>query len=729
MERCLVIGNHRRARMNVLAGVAALLTMAMPSMARSQQSPHAEDALAAAKAFAPVQAFLRDHCVKCHSAAKKAGGIRLDDLDADVGNDIERWLLVHDQVRDGTMPPQEEPRPKAERVKDVVGWVSARTLTRAAKMPNHGNLVPHDLLFNRPPPAVIPPAGRIWRLNPEAYLASLKASRLGDIMQPFSMITERGFKDYASLYTLDEPTTEILVRNARLIVERQCDHEVKDGKVVGKGGDSVREFVAMMDPETQPTRKQLEAALLVQFQFAYGRKPGDEETERFYKLYDSCLKTGSHRGAVKTMLQAVLLRAEALFRSELAEGKSDAQGKAMLAPQELVVALSLALGTQPRSPEFLAAAQKGELATPEQVAAAVRRQLDNPKADTSRILGFFREYFEYGKAPDVFKNPQPDLHHRPDILVHDTDRLINHILAEDKDVFRLLLTTDRSFANYNTKENKQTRKQEPSPFLQPEVPTAKNPKPRRSPEFVYGFETWPSTQPTKIPAEKLRLGILMQPSWLVAFSTNFHNDPVRRGRWIRERLLGGAVLDLPIGVEAMIPDHEHRTLRQRFEVTRDAQCWKCHRKMDELGLPFEQFDHFGRHRTAESIVDLEATEKNVDSKGKSRGNLYRDASLDTTGRITNSGDPKLDGDVKSPVELIRKLADSTRVRQVFVRHVFRYYLGRNETLADAKTLQDADRAYVESGGSFKTLVITLLSSESFLYRTTTTANLPTGESK
>jgi hypothetical protein len=170
-------------------------------------------------------------------------------------------------------------------------------------------------------------------------------------------------------------------------------------------------------------------------------------------------------------------------------------------------------------------------------------------------------------------------------------------------------------------------------------------------------------------------------------------------------------------------------LRQRFEVTREAQCWKCHRKMDELGLPFEQFDHFGRHRTAESIVDLEATEKNVDNKGKSRGNIYRDAKLDTTGRITNSGDPKLDGDVKSPVELIRKLADSTRVRQVFVRHVFRYYLGRNETLADAKTLQDADRAYVESGGSFKTLVITLLSSESFLYRTTTTAKLPTGESK
>ena len=33
------------------------------------------------------------------------------------------------------------------------------------------------------------------------------------------------------------------------------------------------------------------------------------------------------------------------------------------------------------------------------------------------------------------------------------------------------------------------------------------------------------------------------------------------------------------------------------------------------------------------------------------------------------------------------------------------------------TLQDADKAYVESGGSFKALVVSLFSSESFFYRT------------
>ena len=53
-----------------------------------------------------------------------------------------------------------------------------------------------------------------------------------------------------------------------------------------------------------------------------------------------------------------------------------------------------------------------------------------------------------------------------------------------------------------------------------------------------------------------------------------------------------------------------------------------------------------------------------------------------------------------------------------IRHVFRYFMGRNETLADSKTLISADRAYLESGGSFKALLIAVLSSDSFLYRKT-----------
>ncbi len=64
------------------------------------------------------------------------------------------------------------------------------------------------------------------------------------------------------------------------------------------------------------------------------------------------------------------------------------------------------------------------------------------------------------------------------------------------------------------------------------------------------------------------------------------------------------------------------------------------------------------------------------------------------------------------------------MRQVFIRHAFRFFLGRNETPGDAVSLQEAEQAYLENGGSFKVLLVSLLSSESFLYRTVPTKESP-----
>ena len=135
--------------------------------------------------------------------------------------------------------------------------------------------------------------------------------------------------------------------------------------------------------------------------------------------------------------------------------------------------------------------------------------------------------------------------------------------------------------------------------------------------------------------------------------------------------------------------------------------------MDALGLPFEASDHYGFARTVEVVIDIEAVKKSGDKDRK----IYRNAALNTTGRIAYSGDPELDGPVRDAPEMLRRLAESDRVRQVFIRHAFRYFMGRNETPGDARTLQEADKTYIESGGSFKALLVSLLTSESFLYRT------------
>jgi hypothetical protein len=656
--------------------------------------------------------FLQQHCVRCHGPNKQAGEVRLDHLTANISLDARLWTQVGEQLRDGVMPPSDEKQPAEKQTQQLIAWLDAALKQAAPRLPNDGNLVPHELLFGKVEPITGGAPPRVWRLSPDGYLGFVRdvhRGRADGIVQPFTLSPERGIRDFSGLYSIDESSTEILLRNAEVIVAGQSAHELKDGKVQGKN-DTVGEFVKLMHPNLQPTRSQLESAIQLQFRLALARKAEPAEVDRLIALYEKCNTSGDSPAAVRIMLQAVLLRADAMYRQEL--GSQVGSGsRRRLAASEIARSVSLAILDR-RDSLLTQAAEKGELATAEQVATHIQRILNDPTREPSGVLRFFREYFEYHKALDVFKDKPRTFVHEPRTLVSDTDQLVKHILAEDRDVFRRLLTTRLSFVNYQTKENNQTRQPEPVPAV---TLNPHNNKGQTGAESVYGLAEFPKPQPTELPLGQ-RMGVLMQPSWLVAFSTNFDNDPVRRGRWIRERLLGGTVPDLPIGVVAQVPDEPHRTFRDRLTVTREAKCWKCHQQMDDLGLPFENFDHYGRFRDAEEVLDVAATAKHVDKNGKSLGPVHTSAPLVTTGFVARSGDNALDGNVADPRELIQKLASSDRARQVFVRHAFRYFLGRNESLADAASLQAADRAYVESGGSFRALIGSLLTSDSYLFR-------------
>jgi hypothetical protein len=115
--------------------------------------------------------------------------------------------------------------------------------------------------------------------------------------------------------------------------------------------------------------------------------------------------------------------------------------------------------------------------------------------------------------------------------------------------------------------------------------------------------------------------------------------------------------------------------------------------MDPLGVVFERYDHYGRYQR------LDAGQP-----------------VDASGAIARTPFAELHREVSGPTEMLDFLAKSPRVEQVFVRHAFRFFLGRNETLGDANTLQDAHQAYRDHSGSFNELVVSLLSSDSFLLR-------------
>jgi len=397
---------------------------------------------------------------------------------------------------------------------------------------------------------------------------------------------------------------------------------------------------------------------------------------------------------------------------------------------------------RPESDHLRTALEEGKLKTREDVRREVRRILNDDRIRKPRILQFFREYFDYDRASTVCKTRQSieenGAHYEShpaviNSMIANTDGLIELILLEDKHVLKEMLTTDRviyqpytsvriargmttdiayfinrgkPFVPIRTYDAAVVKKGDEE-RVQHEVtngnqlhhilPNPAQPFYVRQSQFDNGI--FPPAKDalkaiTTVNTDE-RLGILTHPVWLVAHSDAMENHAISRGRWIRERLLGDAVPDIPITVDAKLPDEPEATLRHRMRVTRGSECWRCHQKMDPLGLPFEMYNHLGMVRESD--------------QGKP---------VDRSGEISLSGDAALDGPVKNPAEMIKKLASSDRVTQVFVRHVFRFWMGRNETLNDAPILQEAYRAYKESDGSMKALLTSLLTSDAFLYRKT-----------
>ena len=178
--------------------------------------------------------------------------------------------------------------------------------------------------------------------------------------------------------------------------------------------------------------------------------------------------------------------------------------------------------------------------------------------------------------------------------------------------------------------------------------------------------------------------------------------------------------ETPISVDAVIPEHHDKTLRDRLAgATEVTYCWKCHESMNPLGYAFESYDDFGRFRTQES---LEYPDKLITKKPDKwdllidTRDIYKTLPVNSKGYLQGTGDSLLDGEVKDALDLAERLAKSRRVRQSIIRYAFRYFMGRNEYLSDSKTLMDAEQAYASSGGSFDAVIVSLLTSDSFIYR-------------
>ncbi len=635
-----------------------------------------------------VRPFLDTYCVRCHGPKKLEGDLSLDLLDPDMRESTSgaRWAVVRDYIENGEMPPKGEPKPAASEIEPVIEWIKAemkrarRNFTRRLQ-PIHGNQVPHEQLFDPNQQTALDVAPRLRRHSTDTYESFRMKQAKGFenlVSNPFTPDPRFQFRDMGSP-NLDVPTTSQLLRNALTIVERQTAHTLEGGEFKPLPGGQ-REFLDLIDPAKPLTPEPIATAITKQFERVLARKPTEDELARFSALLEKSAKEAGRAAGVRYTLAAVYLLPEAIFRYEVG-GSPDTAGRARLTPQEIAAALAYTL-TDSAPPEWLLKdAAEGKLDDAAGVKAAVERMFADEKLDRPHILRFFHEYFEYPKALEVFKNPEDFKQHEARVLVSDTDNLIRWILERDQNVLQELLTTNRSFVNTRWDASKK------------EIVRYDLNKPAHLSYSLPPDWKWTEEQPIEFP-EGTRSGVLTKPSWLVAWSMNQDNHAILRGKWVRERLLGNVVPDIPITVDAQLPEDPHKTLRERMSVTQEEYCWQCHKLMNPVGLPFETYDHFGRLR----VLELEKP-------------------VDATGRIDLTGDPSINVEVNGAVDFVRKLAATERVEQVFVRHVFRYFAGRNENPGDGPSLRAAQAAYRESGGSFKALVASILSSDSFLYRT------------
>jgi hypothetical protein len=102
-------------------------------------------------------------------------------------------------------------------------------------------------------------------------------------------------------------------------------------------------------------------------------------------------------------------------------------------------------------------------------------------------------------------------------------------------------------------------------------------------------------------------------SVLTVTSNPTRTSPVKRGKWILENILGAPTAPAPPNIPALedaIAANSERKLSQREVLAihrENALCASCHSRMDPLGLAMESFNAFGRFRTNENSVPIDAS--------------------------------------------------------------------------------------------------------------------------
>ncbi|HWZ92170.1 MAG TPA: DUF1592 domain-containing protein, partial [Polyangiaceae bacterium] len=376
------------------------------------------------------------------------------------------------------------------------------------------------------------------------------------------------------------------------------------------------------------------------------------------------------RGALGVVVEAILQSPGFLYRWErgLAAPKADG-GLVKFDDYEMASRLSYFIWNSMPDDELLAAADAGALSTPDQVAAQAQRLLADPRADDT-LGDFITQWLELGPLSALVKDTNTFPEFTPALktsMLDETLAFTHDVLRGPSPTFSSLLTAKYTFADAGLAQ-------------------------------YYGV--MPDSTGRADLSGTARQGLLTQASLMSAKGNSYRTSPVRRGKFIINRLLCTVVPPPPPNVVPELPPLDPTmTTRQQMAAHRNnPACAACHTQMDALGFAFEHFDGAGK---------------------------YRD--LDGTNAIDASGSTTLDGKMVSfsnASELSTLLANSADAQHCFARQWLRYGIDRFEQDADAAASSYLETNYSKGGLDTRALIVSITRTLPFTHRAPSSGEVP-----
>ena len=627
-----------------------------------------------------LRPVLKEHCLDCHNATKKKGELDLARFDSEASVLAERrvWRRVWEMLHNREMPPPEEEQPSEAQRTALTDWIEqmlARPIEGAA--PNPGHVPPRRLtaaqynatvadLLGLPRGAAFYDPQRNGGGMPEMVRFVLHRQFQPPLYHLPPDPAAHGFDSIAEALNLPPFLMEKYFDAAEKLTAREDVRKALGRRVRPKqqgAGDP-----ADMD-------RGIIADLLKR---AFRRPPSADEVTRYTGFYDLARRNGEDPdAAIAVAIRGVLVAPQFLFRMETGVAHEEKGGVRPLTDHELATRLSYFLWNTIPDGELSRAADEGRLRDPEVLAAQAQRLLRHPRAEEF-IKEFSRQWLRIqdisGHAPDalVMGKFNGRLKNFNEALASEILLLFATVLAEDRSVLDLV---DPEFTWLNV-------------TLCDVYGIAHHPAAGGGRPNSMEWLRYPLT-------DRRRGGVITSGATLMVTSNSTHTNPVKRGKWILETVLGQTPppplpnvpnLDATPVAEGGLPIRE-KLARHRS----DAACASCHVRLDPLGLALENYDAIGVWR---------------DSEGK--------AAIDPAGKL-------VDGSTfNGPIGLKDMLRGPKR--NEFVRclteHLFTYALGRAVDYYDIATIHAIVKKAESEQYRFSTLITEIVKSYPFRHLTT-----------